>query len=224
MTEIPTSHSRGAGEVSPPSERPKTKIAAVREQLQANKDVYFAGEIHDFHPDAPNVGYWTETVSMIVAPTNPQFDVDKLNVYMDGLITEVDLSAKDRAYEENDGGIHLGKLYYDEAIGLIRIERTETIETTELETVQRAGKKVGETKAEEIKPLQRRTWVRVYPDTLSAHEVYEYEQGVINGTFEPNSIHGYTQHWLRGEQIRELKAQHSRGPVSKVIGFLQRGK
>ena len=74
-------------ELAPLPEKPKSKLDAVREQLQANLNVYFAGELHHYYPSAPESSLWTETVDIVVAPTTPQFDADKLNTFMDSLIT-----------------------------------------------------------------------------------------------------------------------------------------
>ncbi|MEK7558999.1 MAG: hypothetical protein AAB521_01700 [Patescibacteria group bacterium] len=224
MTEFPTGNARGAGEASATPERPRTKIDTVRELLKANPDVHLAGELHKYDSYAPQRGYFTEFVSIIVSPKNPEFDVDRLNSFMKNLIAEVDSTSIDRARNRIDGGIDLGRLYYDEIIGTLRTDKTEVIETTEPETVELAGRKVGELKTTDLRDIKRRTWVRIYPDTLSADAVYEYEHGVTTGAVEPDSVHSYTENWLTGEQVRELKSRYSRGPVAMVKGFLQRGK
>ena len=64
----------------------------------------------------------------------------------------------------------------------------------------------------------------INPDPISAGAVYEYENGVTNGTVKPNNTDGYTKHWLDGEQVRNLKEQYSRGPISRIKGVLQRGR
>lgn len=202
----------------------RTKIAAVREQLQVNPNVYFAGELHHYHPGAPEHGYWTETVDIIIAPTTPQFEADGLNTFMSGLIVDVELSSKDDACDHDDGGLALGKLYFDETIGSIRKVTQITIETSEPETILKAKRQLGESQTEWQGEIQRRTWVRVYPDPISAATVYEYETAVSNGTVEPNSAHEYAHHWLDGEQIRQLKEENSKTPISRIKGFLHRGK
>lgn len=204
-------------------DKPKTKIDAVREQLQANPNVYFAGEIHCYHSGAPENSYWTETVDLIVAPTIPQFDADELNVFMNSLITDVELSNRDSARSRFDGGLELGKLYYDETIGSISKVTLTTIETTEPEIIQRAERTVGESRSERQDKMQRRTWVRVYPDRISAAAAYEYENGVANGTVQPNNTHDYVRHWLTVKQVRRLKAQGNQSLISGVRGILHKG-
>lgn len=207
-----------------PAENLKTKIATVREQLKANPDVYFAGEVYRYDSGAPEYGYWTEMVDMIVAPKIPQFDGDKLNLFMDSLISGIEPSSRDAARSQSDGYINLGKLYFDETIGSIRKTTLTTIVTTEPEIIQRADRQVGESREEWQAEIRRRTWVRVYPDPGSASAVYEYENGIANGTVEPNTSHGYAQHWLNGDQVRQLKRQYAQNPVSKVMGLLHKGK
>jgi hypothetical protein len=225
MLEGPVTHHNEASVVAlPTSERPQTKIALVREQLLGNPSLHFAGEIHHFNPTAPESGYWTETVDIIVAPKKPQFDLAGLNDFMDGLITGVELSARDEAYAQSDDGIHLGKLYYDETIGSMKKTTITVIDTTEPDTIQHAGRVVGETQTERTDKIQRRTWVRVYPDAISADTVYDYENGMANGTVEPNADHQYAQHWLNGEQVRHLRAQYSHNPVAMAKSLLRRGR
>lgn len=211
--------------VSPEAEKPKpkTKIAVVREQLQTNPNLYFAGEIHHYHSTAPESGDWTETVDIIVAPKKPIFDADKLNTLMDGLITNIEPSAKDKALNRSDGGLDLGKLYFDETIGTMQQITITKIQTAEPETIKKAKKTVGETRKENQYEMQRRTWVRVYPDSTSAAIVCEYENGVRNGTVESSSELGFARYWIDGEQLRQLKAQNSRSPITTVKRLLHKG-
>lgn len=207
-------------EISLAQEQLKTKLNIVREQLQANTDVYFAGEVHHYHNGAPEYGYWTETVDIIVSPIKPEFNPDKLNVFMNNLIVGLKNSAKDEARNNGGDGINLGRLYFDESIGTIHKTTITTITTTEPDTIKKADRVVG--KSEEVWEgnMQRRTWVRVYPEPISAKTVYDYESGVANGDITQDSSYGYAQHWLTGEQIRKLKDQYSKNPIKKITAFL----
>lgn len=200
------------------SER-KSKLVIVREQLQANSRLFYAGEIFNHPPAGPGLGYWIETVDIIVAPVNSIFDIKKLNEFMDGLI-DVESSSRDAARQRSDGGIELGKLYYDESIGTRKQEIKNLVTAVDPEALQRAGITIGETHRTVDEEIRRRTWVRVYPDTLSAQTICEYEQGVMNGTVEPNSTFNYLQHWIDGEQVRRMRENQGYNPFSRIAGIL----
>ena len=210
-------------EVTRLPEKRKTKIDFVREQLRANPEVHFAGEVHHYHSDAPERGYWTETVDIIISRVNPIFNAGELNAFMDSLIADIEAFSRDGARERGDGGFELGKLHFDEVIGSIQTVTVTTIESSEPETLLRADRVVGELRTETNQVLRRKTKVRVYPDSVSASLVAEYEQGVENGSVDPDSSFSYAEHWLDGKQVEELKAKYSSGnPVSKISGFLKR--
>lgn len=197
----------------PQLDKPKNKLVAVREQLQANPKVYFAGEVHKHYPDIYGEdAHWFETVDMYVAPTTPQFDAMELNTFMDHLTAGIELSGRHAAQIEFDGGIRLGRLYYEETIGSIREVTQITVETTEPETIERAGLTVGKSQSEFQANISRMTWVKVYPDPILAKTVYEYENNYQNGieTDEQDDDHcdEYAKLWISGKQVQKLKAQY----------------
>ena len=217
-SQITPSSATGETEQAPGERR--SNLVIVREQILANPGVFYAGEVMKYN----DMGGWTQTVDMIVAPVKPIFDVEKLNRFMDGLVEGVPTSARDAAHPQGDGGIHLGKLYYDESIGRRRTETTTFVTPVEAEALQNAGITIGETHNTREEDLQRRTWLRVYPDTLSAQTIFDYEQGVMNGTVEPNSTFSYLQHWIEGEQIRRMKENQGYNPFVRIAGMLRGGK
>lgn len=173
----------------------------VREGLQTNRGVYFAGEIlHSNYGSG-----WLEAVDIIVAPVKPIYDASKLNKFMDSLIPEIPRSARDEAYKISEGSdFSLGRLYFDETIGTTRKEIKITTTTVEPEALKRAGVSIGESHETKDEQLQRRIWVRVYPDVNSAQLVAEYEQGVKEGTVEPNSTFDYLAHWFSSKQFKDI--------------------
>jgi hypothetical protein len=216
---------RDRTELTPQPDRSRTKIAYVREQLHNNPKVYFAGEIHRYHPGAPEYSYWTETVDIIISPTTPQFEANQLNSFMDSLIVGMEPTSRDTARGGGTHDLNLGRLYFDETIGSLREVTLTTIETSEPDVLQRAGRIVGESKREKQRKIQRRTWVRVYPDPTSAQAVYEYENGVTAGTTEPSSTYEYADHWLTPEQVDKLRKQYTHeGIIDKAKRFLPKGK
>lgn len=183
----------------------KSILAEVRNQLQTNPQLFYAGEMFSHPSTDPEIRNWTETVDIIVAPVSPIFDAQELNKFMDGLIVGVQTSSRDQADPLEDGGLSLGKLYYDELIGTRRQEITTLVTAVDPEALQRAQIAVGEDQRTVIKNLLRRIWVRVYPNALSAQTIFEYEQGVMNGTVESNSTFDWLKHRIDGGQVRRMK-------------------
>lgn len=179
----------------------RSKLVIVREQIFANPNVFYAGELTGYG----GMGGWTQTVDMIISPTKPIYDSKKLNLFMDGLISGIQTSARDEARSRGDGGIDLGKLYFDEPIGKIETETFTFVSPIEVSALQNAGITIGKTHNKSEENLMRRTWVRVYPSQVLAKLVFEYEFGVTKGTIEPDPTFDYVQHWITGEQIRKAK-------------------
>lgn len=204
------SKERARGEIV---EKRSSVLDQVRAQLLARSDVYFAGEIPG------SGGGWTETVDIIVAPVKPIYDFVKLNKFMEGLISGIKTSAKDSATDYMDGGIHFGKLYFDEKLGVSESEVITRITAIEPEALQNAGVKIGESRSTHENRLERRTWVTPYPDIEVAKLVADYEIGIREGIFEYADALNYLHSWISPEQMRLLKA--NKNPFSKISGLLK---
>lgn len=179
-----------------------TLLERIREGLQTDESVYFAGEI--VHPNYG--GYWLEAVDVIVAPKEPIFNADKLNDFMDDLVPDLPRSARDEARKhDKESDFALGKLYFDEVIGETTREIEVTTTAVDTEALQRSGVNIGKSHETKVQQLQRRTWVRVYPSAEAAQIVAEYEKGIADGTVEPNQEFGYMQHWFSAEQFEQIK-------------------
>jgi len=186
-------------------------LQQVREGLQADRRVCFAGEILY----SPYKYGWLEAVDIIVAPVEPIYDPKKLNRFMHSLVPNIPRSAFDEALQRNErSDFSLGKLFFDEALGETKREIVITTTTVEPEALERAGVHIGESHKTEKETLQRRIWVRVYPDANSAQIITEYERGLKDGTVEPNSTFNYMQHWFSAEQLEEMKKA---GPFWKFV-------
>lgn len=141
---------------------------------------------------------------------------------MHSLVPDLPRSAQDDAWhrsEESD--FELGKLYFDESLGSTRKEIKIITTAIEPEALARSGIHIGESHETEEESLNRRTWVRVYPDAYSAQIVTDYEKGVAEGTIEPDSKFRYMQHWFSSEQIKALKK--TGGHVGLKLPRLTRG-
>lgn len=188
-------------------ERRASLLQQVREGLKADSKVYFAGEI--LH--SPYGSGWLEAVDIIVSPTKPVYDADKLNQFMDNLVPDIPRSARDEARKYDDkSDFRLGRLYFDETLGITKKEIKTTTTTVEPQALDRAGVHIGESHHTEEEPLERRTWVRVYPDVDSAQIIAEYERGLKEGTVEPNRDFEYMKHGFSAEQFRNIKRNRNK--------------
>lgn len=188
----------------------RSKLVIVRDQILANPEVFYAGEVVKYN----TIGGWAQRIDMIVAPVKPTFNVEDLNRFMNSLIEGVEASSRDAVYPQgDDGGIHLGKLYYDEPIGRRRTETTTFVTPVEAEALQNAGITIGETHKTREEDIMRRTWLIVYPNTLSAQTIFEYERGVAYGTIEPDSTFTHLQFYITGEEVRRMNfVSHPKHP------------
>ena len=189
----------GATEIQ---ERRMSLLEKVKEGLRSDKRVFFAGEIIHRNYGAD----WLETVEIIVSPVEPIYDPNKLNDFMDSLAPDLPRSARDAArHSDEKSDFQLGKLYFDESLGSTRREIKIITTAIEQEALVRSGVQIGESHETEEQNLNRRTWVRVYPDTSSAQIVADYEKGVAEGTVEPDSKFSYMQHRFSSEELKAIK-------------------
>lgn len=187
-------------------------LQQVKEGLQADQRVYFAGEILHF----PGDNVWLETVDIIVAPVKPIYDPEKLNQFMDSLVPDIPRLARDGARKRDEkSDFSLGSLYFDETLGETTREILITTTAIEPEALKRAGVPIGESRKTERESLRRRTWVRVYPDANSAQIITEYERGLEVGTVEPNSTFDYMKHWFSAEQFEKLRKFGGKLPIRR---------
>ncbi len=173
----------------------------VREGLQKNPKVFFAGAILHF-PDDDQM--WTEKVEIIIAPVKPIYDLEKLNQFMDSLVPNIPRSSRDEAFRyPKKPETQLGRLYFDETLGDIRRGISITTTAVEPEALKRAGIPLGKSHKTEEESIIRKTWVRVYPDANSAKVIAEYEQGFADGTVEFNETLDRMKFFFSVEQFKQ---------------------
>lgn len=142
----------------------QTKLQQVREALESNpkvKVVYV--EEHNSLPY--NRGHLTHTIDMYVAPVDGLYTAGKLQEFMMNLIPGVKQSSVD-VFRDNPESLSLGKLYFDEPIGLERIVTHTESRISDSDLVNSKGFTDGyrETDSDVTKEIGRRIWVRVFPD------------------------------------------------------------
>ena len=137
-----------------------SKLSTVRTALQCNSDIQIVAvdeSTHFPHPD----GYWTHKVDFIVAPNHGIYTGKELQDFMETLIPALQPTCLDR-FHEWDTSMEFGKLYFDEDLGTEVIKHEITLAESDFlpPDVVENGKAV----YEETRRIQRRTWVRLYPD------------------------------------------------------------
>ncbi|MDO8570944.1 MAG: hypothetical protein Q7R97_05155 [Candidatus Daviesbacteria bacterium] len=218
------SETENGAELTPQPDKKIKIVDVIRGQLQANPNVFFAGETHHYRANGPESGHPIERVHMIISPIIPEFDAKKLNSFRDSLITgivtgaevsgEIPFSSGDDALFDSRF-LWLPTAAFYEEIGLIRKTITTTIntDTIEPETFAKAGEIVGKSQSRSIwrSSVRREILLKIYPDCNSAQFAYESEN--INGMD--------ARLYLEKSKIRELKSyypQHSL--VSRIRNIL----
>jgi len=137
-----------------------SKLATVRAALQGNAGIQIVAAEESTHFPKPD-GYWTHTVDFIVAPNCGIYAGAELQKFMEALIPGLHPTCVDQ-FHEWDTSLEFGKLYFDEDLGtdVIRHEITAS-ESDFLPTGVVEG---GKAFYEETRKIQRRTWVRLFPD------------------------------------------------------------
>lgn len=137
-----------------------SKLATVRTALQCNANIQIVAvdeSTHFPHPD----GYWTHKVDFIVAPNRGIYTGKELQEFMEALIPGLQPTCLDQ-FHDRDTSMEFGKLYFDEDLGTEVIRHELTLNESDFlpaEVVEN-GKAI----YEEQRKIQRRTWVRLYPD------------------------------------------------------------
>lgn len=148
-----------------------SKLSKVKADLFANSSVEIVDiKIVNFIPHAS--GCWSEMVNITVAPKKGIYESVKLQELMLQLTPKVECTEKDGFYE-SEGNLSFGKLYFDEDIGIEKKYVRREIIITDEDLLKKNlegfvdGKCVVE-KTDNNIPLQRRTWVRLYPNVQVA--------------------------------------------------------
>lgn len=137
------------------------KATQVREALQGNPDIAIVGvKKNNYLPES--MGYWSITFDFYVAPkAGGVYSTKALQALMMSLVPGLEPACKDD-FRDGDEYISIGVLYFDEVIGQTVVRRESTL--TEPELFSSTGFVDGKRVKEYTEKIQRRTWVRLYPD------------------------------------------------------------
>lgn len=144
-------------------------MQVVVDSLRANPDVVVVGGYERISLSTgkwPNPdGYWSRTLNIFTHPKDPIYTADELNMFMFGLVPELEPTCSDRfrGGSHGDLSLGLGTLYYDERIGTAALSATVQLREG-LSAIRSGGILASEWSIEQTLDLRQRTWVRVFPD------------------------------------------------------------
>ncbi len=176
-----------------------TKAETVQETL-ANDDRIVVHAVVDRNLLPYRDGYWSHTLDIIVYPKQGLYTAAELQILMESLIPDgLVTSAMDR-FREGDTELEFGKLYFDENIGQIVTKKELTLTDEALFSTE--GFTEGKMTVTQTENLQRRTWVRLYPDHTVAELIYPPEGVEVSGP--PFAITEYRISW---DALRSIQRQ-----------------
>src|SRR3989344_3312467 len=142
-----------------------SKLTHVRKALQENPNITMIGE-NECNYLPGRYGFFSHTVDFLVAPTRGAvYDTNELQVLMMSLVPELKCTQKDDFRDYHDE-IMFGVLYFDEEIGT-EVTRREIV-LTDPDMFACSDFVDGKRIIEHTYLLQRRTWVRLFPNTQIA--------------------------------------------------------
>lgn len=202
----------------------KTKDAVlldvIREHLQTDPNVYFAGELTN-----PEDGSRFDEHELFVAPRTAQFDPKKLTTFTEKVLAGFNIAALSAAqmYENGDMGLPLALV--DQHIGDCKIMTTIVEKVTLGSFKGRVGEKIeDETRTVE---LIQRTKVKVFTDPLLAQDLFDYCRALMNGTLDEkqstNVFGMFAMHTLSADHLADLK-RHYQNPKQNKLPRLSQAK
>jgi len=151
-----------------------SKLTQVKAALYRNPKVGIVDvKTSPFKPAPPWGGLWSETYDIFVAPRKGIYTAAELQAMLVSLVPDIEPNASDSFEDsfagfDSHGSLQLGKLYFDEEIGVMKTR--DEVELTDEDLLGSppqgfvGGKRVSESET----PLLRRTWVRLYPNVRHA--------------------------------------------------------
>lgn len=159
-----------------------SKLAQVRKALEGNPNISIVGAPErNYLPDRS--GFFSHTVDFHVAPKSGIYTAEELQALMMSLVPGLGPTCKDD-FREWDDGMEFGKLYFDEQIGTEDISRTINLT---VDDAAAEGFVDGQQIVEKTLPVERRTWVRLFPDAqiasaaLKGENVYRISKDDLPG-------------------------------------------
>lgn len=165
-----------------------SKLSIVKNALENNPNIRILEVRRGNYLSIIRSGPWSETYDLITVPEEPLYDINKLQELMLSLIPNgLEPTSITDFYKFGKHGIYFGKLYFDEHIGLektlteLAITDPDLLKDESLKLEFSYGKKL----IKKERPLQRRTWVSLYPSAEIAKNLeYEYNTHIDGKTLK----------------------------------------
>ncbi|MFA6423800.1 MAG: hypothetical protein WCV83_00625 [Candidatus Magasanikbacteria bacterium] len=145
------------------------KLSQVREALEGNTSIVVVN-CCDINYIPHRDGYWSQTMSFVVAPKEGIFEAERLQSFMMSLVPGLEPTMVDQFRDAGDL-MDFGKLYFDEDIGTEQVRREITLTDESLFGMD--GFTNGKRVILEKLQVQRRTWVRLFPSEAVARACLE---------------------------------------------------
>lgn len=196
----------------------KTKDAVlldvIREHLQTDPNVYFAGELTNPEDD----GSRFDEHELFIAPRTAQFDPKKLTTFTKKILAGFNIAALSAAQMCGDGDMGLPLALVDQHIGDCQIKTTIVEKVTLGSFKGRVGEKT-EDEARTVELIQR-IKVKVFTDPLLAQELFDYCKALMNKTLDETqstNIFGmYATHTLSADHLADLKRHYQSSKQNKL--------
>ncbi len=144
-----------------------SKLNQVRKALQDNQNIVILGAPeHNYLPT--RAGYWSHTVDFFIAPKSGIYTAKELQSFITSLTPGLEPTTIDNFYE-SEQELRFGVLYFDEDIGTESIRREVVL--TDQDMFASSGFVSGKRIIEHVEKVQRRTWVRLFPNANVAATV-----------------------------------------------------
>lgn len=146
-----------------------SKLVHVRKALQENPSITIVGAPEKNYLPR-RAGYWSHTVDFHIAPKTDIYTATQLQTLMMSLVPGLEPTCSDH-FREGANEMEFGKLYFDEDIGTEVVRHEITLFDKDMFSSN--GFVDGKQIIERIVKVQRRTWVRLFPNTQIAAAALE---------------------------------------------------
>ena len=164
-----------------------SKLTHVREALQDNQTIAIVGAPEQNYLLGKD-SYWGHTVDFHVAPkTGGVYTAKELQALMMSLVPGLEPTLKDD-FQEWDREIEFGTLYFDENIGTETVRREIVLSDEDM--FSSGGFVDGKRIIERTEKVQRRTWVRLFPNVQIAAAALEGENEFLISKSELSKYRG----------------------------------
>jgi len=184
-------------------------LDAIREHLQNDPDVYFAGELTNLKDDEEDKDRFDHH-DFFIAPRTPCFDPKELTAFTKKVLAGLNMTFIRDAFMNPSGDMQLPDAFVDQHIGNREIKVTITTKVRKGSFKGQKGKTVKqETQTEK---LIQRTTVKVFTDPLFAKTLFDYCSSLVREELEEKErthlFFVYATHVVPAKYLEALKKHY----------------